>query len=124
MKKFFFLFLILSSQFAYGEEGVKYGCGDNNTDTVVYDAVAIHVLTTTGTDPFKLGTTSATSDSVFIIYNEDEGIISSDEFAVSYVCIQQLGDSMAILLDNEYLEVLEVYRVLPDTELHYHVYAP
>ena len=121
MKKLVFLFLLLSSQFAYGEEGFEYGCGDI-ANAVVYDTVSVHVYTTTGTSPFKLGSTSAVSDEIFLIYKEDsEGIMFTHEFLISEVCIQQLGNSMAILLDGE---ILEIFRVLPDTQVYRHVYAP
>ena len=117
MKKFIFLFLLLSSQFAYGEEGVKYGCGDK-TDTVVFDVVSINVYTTTGTSPFKLGSTSAATDDIFITYYDAEGIMQAWDYLVNEICIQQLGDSMAILFDDD--EVLKVYRVLPESEVYYH----
>ena len=119
MKKLVFLFLLLSSQFAYGEEGFEYGCGDI-ANAVVYDAVSVHVYTIAGTSPFKLGSTAAVNDAIFIIYKDDE-VLFDNEFLVSEVCIQQLGNSMAILFDNE---VLEVYRVLPDTEVYHHINAP
>ena len=120
MKKLVFLFLLLSSQFAYGEEGFEYGCGDI-ANAVVYDTVSVHVYTTTGTSPFKLGSTSAVSDEIFLIYKDGEGTRFSHYFLISEVCIQQLGDSMAILLDDE---ILEIFRVLPDTRVYHHVYAP
>ena len=120
MKKLVFLFLLLSSQFAYGEEGFEYGCGDI-ANAVVHDAVSVHVNTTTGTSPFKLGSTSAATDYIFIIYKDAEGTMYGWDYLISEVCIQQLGDSMAILFDNE---VLEIFRVLPGTEVYHHVYAP
>ena len=125
MKKCIFLFLLLSSQFAYGEEGFEYGCVDNPdaviTNVEVFDVVAVHVNTTTATSPFKLRATAATSDYVHIIYNDDQ-VISSTDFLVIDVCIQQLGDNIAmLLLDNE---VLEVYQVLPDTAVYHHIHRP
>ena len=120
MKKFIFLFLLFSAQFAYGEAGLQYGWGDN-PDAEVMDALAIDVFTTTGTDPFKLGHAGSVNDFMFIeIDIEIYGY--NPRYLISEVYIQQLGDSMAILAD--YGDTLRVYRVLPDTKIYYGYAAP
>ena len=120
MKKFIFLFLLFSAQFAYGEEGLQYGWGDN-PDAEVMDALAVYVYTTTGTDPFKLGYAGSVNDFMFI--DIDDNIYGyNPRYLISEVYIQQLGDSMVILAD--YGTMLRVYRVLPDTKIHYGYAVP
>lgn len=117
MKKFIFLSLLLSSQFAYGEANVRHGWGEN-PDAVVVDAVTVHVYTTTGMDPFTLDYKGSVNDFIFIDYKDEKGLQSPD-FLISEVYIQQLGDSMAIVVDDND-GVWKVYRVLPDTNIYYY----
>ena len=118
MKKCIFLFLLLSSQFAYGEPGIRTGWGDN-PDTKVIDAVEVHVYTTTGTDPFMLGSTSTESDFITVVYDNGEDLTYTI-LLINEVSLQQLGDRMVFLFHGGDVAI----QLLPDTEIHYHFASP
>ena len=113
MKKLIFLFLLLSSQFAYGEPGIRTGWGDN-PDAKVVDAVRVNVHTDTGTDPFTLGSTAADDDYIYVSYHYGEHLVNTS-FFVTEVYLQQLGDRMVFVLD----EGSFIIQLLPDTEIYY-----
>ena len=113
MKKVIFLFLLLSTQFAYGEPGIRYGWGDN-PDAQVVDAVEVHVHTIAQTDPFTLGSTAAEKDFIIVVYHDGEYFDQIILF-LNEVCLQQLGDRMVFVLD----EGSFVIQLLPDTEIYY-----
>ena len=113
MKKFIFLCLLLSSQFAYGEPGIRYGWGDN-PDAQVVDAMRVRVFTATRADPFTLGSTADEDDFIFVDYDNGE-YFTSTSFSVTEVYLQQLGDRMVFVLD----EGSFVIQLLPDTEIYY-----
>ena len=113
MKKLIFSSLLLSSQFAYGEPGIRTGWGDN-PDAKVIDAVGIHVETTARTDPFTLGSTAAKDDYIIVNYHDGESFSQIILF-VNEMSLQQLGDRMVFVLD----EGSFVVQLLPDTKISY-----
>ena len=113
MKNLIFLFLLLSSQLAYGEPGIRTGWGDN-PDAKVVDAVRVNVYTATGTDPFTLGSTVAKMDVIYVTYHDGEELTNTS-FFVTEAYLQQLGDRMVFVLDGGNA----VIQLLPDTEIYY-----
>ena len=119
MKKLIFFFsLLLSSQFAYGEPGIRTGWGDN-PDAKVVDALAVDVYTVTRTDPFTLGSTATERDFIFVTYHNGE-YLTNTGFSVTEVYLQQLGDRMVFVLDGGSF----VIQMLADTEIQYHYASP
>ena len=116
MKKLIFLFLLLSSQFAYGEPGIRIGWGDN-PDAKVVDAVKVKVYTVTGTDPFTLGSTVAETDAIYVTYHNGENLTYIG-FSPIEAYLQQLGDRMVFVLYGGRF----VIQMLADTEIQYHQY--
>ena len=93
MKKFILLFLLLSSQFAYA---TQYGWGDNPDAVVIRKPAAVLVFTKTGSDPFKLGADTDSSDALVIV---DRGG-NSFHFLLREVSIKQLGYTTAIIAEG------------------------
>ena len=103
---------MLSAQFAYGEPKSRRGWG-NNPDAIVIHAVEVHVYTTSGTDPYKLGSTGATNDAFIIV--DDRGR-SFDPF-VQELWVQQLGDNIGLV--SQVGDRVNVFA-LRDAEIIYH----